>query len=159
MVENVASLVLESIVAIVDLDKYRGLRERCKNRNPWTTTQTTHAQTIKFKSRAGMAGISCEPGRKKAYSNDLRWRMVWQREVLGYKYHQIASNLNVHPSTVCRVTKLFGQSGSVDHKPYLRDKQFQSLTPVVELVLLHIVLQKPGIYLHEIRRVGRRDRS
>ena len=72
-----------------------------------------------------MAGISCEPGRKTAYSKDMRWRMVWQREVLGYKYHQIASNLNVHPSTVCRVTKLFDRSGSVDHKPYLRDKQYQ----------------------------------
>ena len=78
-----------------------------------------------------MAGISCEPGRKKAYSNDLRWRIVWQRDALGYKYKQIASNLNVHPSTVCRVTKLFAHSGTVAHKPYLRDKQFQSLTPVV----------------------------
>ena len=37
-----------------------------------------------------MAGISCP------YSNDMRWRMVWQREVLGYKYDQIAANLNVH---------------------------------------------------------------
>ena len=40
----------------------------------------------------------------------------------------------------------------ISHKPYLRDKQYQSITPVVELVLLHIVLQKPGIYLHEIRK-------
>ena len=53
---------------------------------------------------------------------------------------------------MCRVTKLFAHSGTVAHKPYLRDKQFQSLTPVVELVLLHIVLQKPGIYLYEIRK-------
>ena len=78
--------------------------------------------------------------------------MVWQREVLGYKYHQIALNLNVHPSTVCRVVKLFDRSGSVDHKPYLRDNQFKLITPVVELVLLHIVLQKRGIYLDEIRK-------
>ena len=99
-----------------------------------------------------MAGISCEPGRKKAYSNDMRWRMVWQREVLGYKYDQIAANLNVHPSTVWSVTKLFDSSGSVDHKPYLRDKQFRSIAPTVELVLLHIVLRKPGIYLHEIQK-------
>ena len=56
-----------------------------------------------------------------------------------------------HPSTVCRVVKLFDRSGSVDHKPYLRDNQFKLITPVVELVLLHIVLQKPGIYLDEIR--------
>ena len=134
---------------------YRACTGVCANvakSRPTYEYPTTHAQTTKFKSSAGMAGISCEPGRKKAYSKDLRWRMVWQREVLGFKYHQIASNLNVHPSTVCRVAKLFDRSGSVDHKPYLRDKQFQSLTPVVELVLLHIVLQKPGIYLHEIKK-------
>ena len=52
-----------------------------------------------------MADISCEPERKQVYSNDMRWHMVWQREVLGYKYDQIAANLNVHPSTVWRVIK------------------------------------------------------
>ena len=83
----------------------------------------TFETAVKYKI---MAGVSCEPGRKQAYSNDLRWRMVWQREVLGYKYDHIAVNLNVHPSTVCRVTKLFSTSGSVDHKPYLRDKLFRS---------------------------------
>ena len=50
------------------------------------------------------------------------------------------------------MTELFDSSGSVDHKPYLRDKQFWSIAPTVELVLLHIVLQKPGIYLHEIQK-------
>ena len=109
----------------------------------------TSETAVKFKI---MAGVSCEPGRRQAYSNDLRWRMVWQREVLGYKYDQIAVNLNVHPSTVFRVTKLFSTSGCVDHKPYLRDKLFRSFTPTVELILLHIVLQKPGIYLHEIQK-------
>ncbi len=41
---------------------------------------------------------------------------------------------------------------TISHKPYFRDKQYQSITPVIELVLLHIVLLKPGIYLHEIRK-------
>ena len=27
------------------------------------------------------------------YSEDLRWRMVWQREALGYTYAKIAENL------------------------------------------------------------------
>ena len=82
----------------------------------------TSETAVKFKI---MAGVSCEPGRRQAYSNDLRWRMVWQREVLGYKYDQIAVNLNVHPSTVFRVTKLFSTSGSVDHKPLV----WRSQTP------------------------------
>ena len=42
-----------------------------------------------------MPKTSCEPGHHSAYREDLRWRIVWQREVLGYKYGQIASNLNV----------------------------------------------------------------
>lgn len=116
----------------------------------------TSETAVKFKI---MAGVSCEPGRRQAYSNDLRWRMVWQREVLGYKYDQIAVNLNVHPSTVFRVTKLFSTSGSVDHKPYLRDKLFRSFTPTVELILLHIVLQKPGIYYLPARNSKRACRN
>ena len=53
---------------------------------------------------------------------------------------------------MCRVVKLFDHSGSVNHKLYLRDNRFKLITPVVELVLLYIVLQKPGIYLDKIRK-------
>ena len=77
---------------------------------------------------------SCEPRRKSGYSNDLRWRMVWQREVLGYTYDTVAKNLSVDVSTVSRVVKLFNSSGSVDKKHYSRNKCFQKLTPPVELL-------------------------
>ena len=53
-----------------------------------------------------MSKASCEPGRRSAYGEDLRWRIVWQREVLGYKYGQIASNLNVDVSTVWRIVRI-----------------------------------------------------
>jgi len=43
---------------------------------------------------------SCESARTKAYSNDLRWRMVYQRCMLGLTYKEIASRLSVDPSTV-----------------------------------------------------------
>ena len=42
---------------------------------------------------------SLEPLRGKGYHEDLKWRMVYQREMLGLIYQQIASNLNVHTST------------------------------------------------------------
>ena len=45
--------------------------------------------------------------RKRAYSNDLSWRMVWLREVLDYTYENDARNLNVDVSTVWKVVKLF----------------------------------------------------
>ena len=95
--------------------------------------------------------FSCETKRTCAYSNDLRWRMVWQREVLGYKYRTVAENLNVDVSTVWRVVKLFKDYGSVNKKHYSRDKSFQKLTSSLELHVLHVVLMNPGIYLREIQ--------
>ena len=53
---------------------------------------------------------SYEPRRTNAYSEVLRWRMVWQREALAC---QIASNLGVDISTVQRTVQLFLNSGSV----------------------------------------------
>jgi transposase len=77
--------------------------------------------------------------------------MVWQREVLGYKYQTVAANLNVDLSTVWRVVKLFQNFGSVDKKHYSRSVS-QKLTPPLELHLLHCVLMNPGIYLREIEQ-------
>ena len=41
---------------------------------------------------------SCEPTRCSAYSEDLRWRIVWQTEALPYTSDQVASNLGIEPS-------------------------------------------------------------
>ena len=46
--------------------------------------------------------MSAEPGRKKGYSDDLRWRMVYQRIGMNLDYKIIASHLNVATSTVHR---------------------------------------------------------
>ena len=51
--------------------------------------------------------MSINPTRTSAYSEDLRWRMVWQKEGLGLSNNDIASNLGVDPSTVSRVVSLF----------------------------------------------------
>ena len=57
-----------------------------------------------------MATHSIESDRSKAYSNNLRGRMVYQRSLF---YSQIARNLNVNPSTVYRIVKLFDETGTV----------------------------------------------
>ena len=98
---------------------------------------------------SGMA--SCEPHRTKAYSDDLRWRMVWQKEVLDYTYKDISLNLNVDLSTVWRVVKLFRETGSVSKKVYPRERAFRKLTAPLELTIIHLVLSRPGIYLREIQ--------
>ena len=53
------------------------------------------------------------PGRTKAYNEDLRWRMVWQRLINGYTIKEIASNLYVAESTVWRVVDRFERTGSI----------------------------------------------
>jgi transposase len=97
-----------------------------------------------------MPKTTCKPGRRSAYSEDLRWRIVWQREVLGYKYGQVASNLNVDVSTVWRVVKLSQETGKVDKKAYQTHRAFGKLTTPLQLTVLHLVLEHPGIYLREI---------
>ena len=50
---------------------------------------------------------SWEPLRSSAYQDDLRWRIVWQREGLGLSRREIAGNLNIDRSTVRRIMFLF----------------------------------------------------
>ncbi len=92
---------------------------------------------------------SCEPGRTSAYSEDLRWRMVWQREALGSACGVIAQSLSVDRSTVRRTVELFHATGSVSKRPY---RAFRKLTTPAQLLTLHLVVQRPGIYLHEVQR-------
>ena len=61
---------------------------------------------------------TCQPKRTSAYEDDLRWRMVWQRDGEGFTLEQVARNLNVDKSTVERVTLSFRESGSVSKKTY-----------------------------------------
>ena len=38
---------------------------------------------------------SMEPHRTRAYNEDLNWRMVYERLMLGLTYQQVAKNLSV----------------------------------------------------------------
>jgi len=96
---------------------------------------------------------SYEPKRATAYSEDLRWRMVWQREGLGMKCTDVAVNLGVDHTTVSRTVSLFRSTGGVQKKSYPRDKAFTVLSPALESTIVHLVLvlMRPGIYLREIQ--------
>ena len=77
---------------------------------------------------------SFEKLRGSAYSEDLRWGMVWQREALGYTYAKIAENLCVDKSIVSRTLNLFLTTGSVSKRPYLKGRAFQKLTDPAQLL-------------------------
>ena len=107
-----------------------------------------------LKLRVGLhasAMASIEPNRVRAYQDDLRWRMVYQRKALGYSYKSIATNLGVDIATVWRIVQLFQRTGSVNKKQYNRDNLLRKVNHTVQLVVLHIVLERPSIYLREIQ--------
>ena len=58
--------------------------------------------------------LSVELCRKKAYSVDLRWRIVYQRIAINLPFTDVAKNLNVAISTAYRTYRLFERTGKVD---------------------------------------------
>ena len=96
---------------------------------------------------------SAQPHRTSSYSDELRWRMVYQCYGLEFSYRQIAKNLNVDVSTVCRVSQRFEQTGDVCKKkhPQGHDHHMKGLTPIDEFLILELVADKPGIYLRELQ--------
>ena len=99
-----------------------------------------------------MAGstTSCETWRQTAYDEDLRWRMVRQREALEYSYSVIASHLNVDKAKVCRTIQLYHSTGKVSKNSYPTDVN-TVLSSTAQLFILNLVVSNPGIYLREIQ--------
>ena len=60
---------------------------------------------------------SCEPQRSSAYSEDMRWRIVWHSQALGVVSSGIATNLNVDISTVKSPSSLHYTTGDVCKRP------------------------------------------
>ena len=92
--------------------------------------------------------MAFQTDRTQAYDEDLRWRMVYQRYALELTYREIAT------STVQRVVQRFEESGTVTKDPYPKGHNHPSqiLTEVDELLIIHLVLDRPSIYLHEIQK-------
>ncbi len=94
-----------------------------------------------------MMAFSCQPTRTKAYNDDLRWRIVWQSEAIGLTQIKIAQNLCIDQS---RILNLFHSTAAVSKMVYPREKAFRKLTYPAQLLVLQLVMSKPGIYLMEI---------
>ena len=65
-------------------------------------TQTAYA----LSRGAGKFEMSAEPGRKRAYSTDIRLRVIYQRIGMGLRFCEIATNLNIAISTAFRICSL-----------------------------------------------------
>ena len=91
---------------------------------------------------------SAEPTRRAPYSNDLRWRIVWQRIALGHGFEKIASNLNISVGTAYNIFKLFEATGEVDHK--LQPKRERKLDSHHEIYIIGMILDSLTWQLSEI---------
>ena len=77
--------------------------------------------------------------------------MVWQKEGLNYSYQQVARNVCVDKATMYRTVQRFRRIGLVIKEPYPKASAHRLLTKPAELLILNLVVSKPGIYLHEIQ--------
>ena len=95
----------------------------------------------------GKFKMSCEPGRKAAYSVDLRYRMVWQQVAMELPF-KIAKNLSVSIGTVHNICRRFESTGCVDtYKPDCTNTRVLSQH---ELLIIGLVMDNPSLYLGEI---------
>ena len=80
--------------------------------------------------------------------------MVYQVYSLRKTYREIADNLNVDVSTVSRTITLFNETGAVSKRKYpeSHSASHRTLTDIDKLLILEIALDKPGIYLSEIKK-------
>ena len=81
-----------------------------------------------------------------AYSQDLHWRMVYEREAFGLTYESIGVNLRVDPSTVHRMVEIFLNTGTVDKKMYNVDNLPCKLNDIMQVIILQLVLDHPRAY-------------
>ena len=107
--------ILESLLLI-----YSGFTDLC---NSWLAVQCDHNHRV---HECGL--FLFESSWSKAYSKDIQWRMIHQRCSLGITYAQIATNLNIDPSTVCRTVQLFEQTGTVESIQGYHEKTTKRLT-------------------------------
>ena len=87
--------------------------------------------------------LSLEPSRSKAYSSDLRWRIVHQRCQMGLAYDEITRRLNVDPSTVYRTVQLFEDTGDVQSIQGYHEHTTKKLSSQEELATIEAVLDNP----------------
>ena len=87
-----------------------------------------------------------EPCRRKAYSVDLRWRVVYQRIAINLPFKDIAANLNIATSTAYRTYMLFERTEKVEPKDSSSGRE--ELRKLDRREELYVILDSPSVYLH-----------
>ena len=96
--------------------------------------------------------MSAEPARKKAYSVDLRWRIVYQRIGMALPFYKIAKNLSIATSTAHRIYTKFETTGDVQAVQRRYRPEMRALEEHSELIVIGLILESPTLYLDELIR-------
>ena len=88
----------------------------------------------------------------KAYSLDLRWRVVYIHLAQGWSNANIGSLLSLSEKTVSRYLTRFYQTGEVEPTLH-KNGPSKILSNHEQLLLLKNIIKSPGIYLHELQHV------
>ncbi len=86
----------------------------------------------------------------KPYSIDLRWRVIWLNLVHHLSPKEISQLVCVSQKSVRRYIAKFELSGDVEPAAHRHGPQ-KLLGDFGRLALLRIILESPGIYLHEVQ--------
>uniref|UniRef100_A0A1X7VL23 Uncharacterized protein n=1 Tax=Amphimedon queenslandica TaxID=400682 RepID=A0A1X7VL23_AMPQE len=78
--------------------------------------------------------------------------MIYQLKCLQKTYKQVAESLNVDCSTVSRIVALYDTTGGVTKK-YSPNMGTRKLTEMDRLLIVELVTEKPGIFLHVIQDI------
>ena len=84
------------------------------------------------------------------FSEDLRWRIVWQSVYKEANPEEIAESLYVSARTVRRIVGLFLATGYVASRVSVGRPR--TLTSLEETLVLNVIFENPGIYLDEVQR-------
>ena len=96
-------------------------------------------------------GKPCQSSNMPApYSDDLRWRMIYQRLFYNRHYDEIASQLFVSARTVMRTFRTFINTGDVKPCRFGRSTGSTTLFPHEEYIIMDCLLSRPQMQLHEI---------
>ena len=106
-------------------------------------TSCGHVQFFKMYS-------SVEPQRTAPYSNDIRWRIIWQKLGLGFSHRKIAKGLQISVSTAHHTYTQFEATGDVSPVCRSARPDKRRLDEIHELYVLTLVSHNPGLYLSEI---------
>ena len=93
--------------------------------------------------------MSAEPGRKTAYSNDLRWRIVYQGIAMNLRMPLVKIAQNVAVSTVHPYIPI-EESGTLDPLSPRKWLDCRRLDLRSELHVVGVILENPSMYQGEL---------